>query len=893
VAHEDIMSGQDSFYYEMDFLDNGGNLVAAYESGIVTNLTCGEVSPFPLDTWTVMLTTNQMQVTGGVNTGIIVSNVSPTIQVPPQTVTARFKAVFIQRNATDTGSVYFSGTDLGLLGFPVPPTLSTVSPNGIILCTNGSLTCTANSTETSISSVQVTMTTTTLGGTATNTSVFFTNASASWVSGIGTASASISFPLTTNTIYQSVVVQATDADGLSVTSAPVAFDTLAPYLVIEAADFNYNSGLFFDTPPNGGLALYTNQVGNQGIDENKNSRTSTQSYYRPSDATIIQAANPSAGTEQKFVTALANGDTNDIEVAIAFDTSGDWQDYSRTFGTSGTYSANPGTYNVWCYLATSGSGSQVGYYQVVSDPTQSGQLTNFLGTFGSSSFTDNSFNKFIYAPLVDQFGNRVTLTVSNGVQTYRGQIANSDTPNVGFYMFVPVAPSYNPQFLNVYPNGLFEPTNQLTFSVGPAQGASISTNGIGLVINGVSITSGMTFTALPGGVWTVTYPISSNQVYSVVINVTNTLGLTAVYNNSSINTFSINNFHWMAVDYDFSTNNGTGSGGSIGNGWTGGLFIDNPIPTGDTNAPADDFTYQFSTNSYLGYPSGLYPGIDPSGSGAMAQQGVDINWLTNGTQDTGGLTSNSVYRGASVIPANPLNGGDGVGNQVASDSFLLPEFITQQTNTLYGRDGSSGGPDAHICEFNIGYFYTNDWLNYTRTYPTGTFNVWGRLASGSASFNGCTLSQVTSGVGTSNQTTQVLGTFSDAAPAGWQSYHWIQLLDTNGSPVIVQLNGKATLRLTAPNNATPSGNGLNPLFFMLAPANPPASAFSLAATLVGANVQISIPTQAGYNYTVWYSASLAPASWSQVGGTISGDGTMHAVNESLSGTNGFYRVKAQ
>ena len=266
VAHEDIMSGADSFYYELDFRDTNGVLLAAYESAVVTNLTCGGPNMIPLDTWYLMPLTNQMQVTGGINTGVGISNVaSGVFTAPPQTATAQFKAIFIQANATDTGSVYFSGPNFGFLAGPVPPTISAVTPNLVTLCTNTTLTCTATSTVTTISSFQVVATTTTLGGTVTNTTTYTVGSPSLTVTGIGTSLANISLALATNTIYQSVVVKATDADGVTVSSPVDTFDTLTPALVIEAADFNYtidgNSGLFIDTPPNGGLALYTNLVG--------------------------------------------------------------------------------------------------------------------------------------------------------------------------------------------------------------------------------------------------------------------------------------------------------------------------------------------------------------------------------------------------------------------------------------------------------------------------------------------------------------------------------------------------------------------------------------------------------------------------------------------------------
>jgi hypothetical protein len=896
IAHENLMSGQDSFYWELDFNNTNGALIAAYESTIVSNLTCGEVSPFALDTWNLLATTNVMQVTGGVNTGVIVTNTIYTngITVPPTTYTATLRAVLVQNSATDTGAVYVSGANLGWLTAPVAPTLSAITPNLITLCTNTTLTCTATSSIVTISSVQVIVTTTTLIGTATNVTTYTQGSPGLTVTGLGTSSANISLALATNTIYQSVVVKATDVNGSTVSSSPVNFDTLVPNLVVEAADFNFSSGQFIDTPPNGGFALYQGQVGTQGIDELKITRTNSQSYYRPADATVIQAANPAApsGIEQKFVTAAANGDTTNIEVSIQFDTVGDWQNYSRTVANSGE-SIQPGTYNVWAYLATSGSGGQVGFYDVTNSASTTGQITNFIGNFGRTTFSDNSFNNYVYAPLVDQFGNRVALTITNGVQTFRTQIINSDTPNVGYYMFTPVAPILTPIFLNVYPNTTLQPTSQLTFTIGPAQGSSIPTNDIGLTINGIQV-SGMSFTSGPNGTWTVTYPIESNQLYTVNINVTNVDGYTNGYS-ESIDTFNLNSFHWMASDYDFSTNNGTSTGGSAGNGWTGGLFIQNPVPTGDTNAPGGQL-WQYATNSYFGWPSGFYPSADPAQEGAVAQESIDVFWETNVTQDptnsSGELViSNSIYREGAGLAIQNLNnpidgGGDGVGTQIASDSFLLPEFIYARTNN------ASGSSDPYISEFNVGYLYTNDWLNYTRIYPTGSFNIWGRLAAGGGAFSGCTLSLVTSGVGTSNQTTQVLGSFSDPTAAGWQTYHWIPLLDTNGNMVSVQFSGQATLKLTAPTNATPVGNGLNPLFFMLTPQNPPASAFGIATTVSGGNIQIYIPTKFGHNYTLWYAASIT-SGWTQVGAAIPGDGSVHVVSQPLSGNSGFYRVIAQ
>jgi hypothetical protein len=528
--------------------------------------------------------------------------------------------------------------------------------------------------------------------------------------------------------------------------------------------------------------------------------------------------------------------------------------YSRSYGSAPTDSAKNGTYNVWCYLATSGTGAQAAFSQVMSDPTQGSQTTNFIGNFGTASFSDNSFNNFVYVPLVDQFGNRISLTISNGVQTYRSLVVGN--PNLGYYMLMPVAPVFTPTFLNVYPDGSlpFQTTNHLTFTVGPAQGAAIATNGIQLIVNGVDVTAGVTYSVV-SGVFTVTYPVQSNAVYSAVINVTNTGGLGTSFS-FNFDTFDANNFQWEAVDYNYSTND------FANNATNSGLFIDNALPNGDSNLIPNNGTLQ--ANGYWGYPGAFTPGND--GVGSFAAQGIDINWPTNTTQ--GQSQANAMYRFVDLV-----------GSQIATD-YLRPKFLIAQTNT----------GDTLICPYNIGFLYASNWLNYTRTFPTNTYNIWIRAAAGTGPFRNAKLSRVTSGATTPNQTLSDLGTFTDLNPVGWQSYHTVPLLDANGNKVVVPLGGVETLRFTAPTNASPASGALNVVYFMLTPAPAVAAPFTISAKSVGGVVQISIPTQNGFSYQLYSAGSLPATSWTPVGASIPGDGTTHTVNPPTSGIQGYYRV---
>ena len=117
---------------------------------------------------------------------------------------------------------------------------------------------------------------------------------------------------------------------------------------------------------------------------------------------------------------------------------------------------------------------------------------------------------------------------------------------------------------------------------------------------------------------------------------------------------------------------------------------------------------------------------------------------------------------------------------------------------------------ASASDYDVGWFDSGEWLNYTRTYPTGLYNVYARIASpGIATLN---LAEVTSGLDSTNQVTESLGNFSLTSGLGWSSYSWVPLTDASGSIVKLKLGGVATLRLTTGGNA-------NANFLMLVPAN--------------------------------------------------------------------------
>ena len=267
--------------------------------------------------------------------------------------------------------------------------------------------------------------------------------------------------------------------------------------------------------------------------------------------------------------------------------------------------------------------------------------------------------------------------------------------------------------------------------------------------------------------------------------------------------------------------------------FNGGSFIDNPIATGNVNT---------DPNSYYLYPQG--------NSANAAIQGVDV------------FTPSAVGNGA-VFNYRPA---ELVGTEHCLD-FVRTKFAT---NTAW--------------DYDVGWWNPNEWMNYTRTYPSGTFNIYARLAGGGP-FSGGTMSLVTSGRGTSNQVLQVLGHLSDANANGWQTWQWVPLADTNGQPVTVTLGGVQTIRVT-------SGGGMNGNFYMLVPAAAVANSVAIHGSVNGSQLSLSFPTQTGFNYTVQFKNTVTDANW-QTLTTVPGNGSTQTVTDTLSHTQRIYRLSIQ
>ena len=413
-------------------------------------------------------------------------------------------------------------------------------------------------------------------------------------------------------------------------------------------------------------------------------------------------------------------------VTIAYNNPGNWYMYTRN-----PY-PNSGYYQVYARMSDGGSptvGGSETLQLVTSGAGTATFTTTNLGYFvlnGATLGWTPDWNTYYWVPLgQDASGlNPAVVSLPPGQQTL--QLISGNGCNLISLVFVPIPAlglppyikNFNPAILTPGQN-VFVSSNTLTFTVSSLI-STIATNNIHTYINGVSVPE--TFTGSSAN-WTVSVPLNA-----VANQLSVTFAISAVDNNSLSNgvtgtfdTFSQNNFMIEAEDFDFNS----------------GQFIDNPVPTSGDGAGSGSLT----ANSYYYYAGGNIAN--------MSTPGID---LTTSNNVAGELTS---YRG-----------NDSCGTEITTD-FLRNKFVIGGvTNT----------------DYDVAWWVPGTWLNYTRTIPTNTYTVYGRLAYNGA-YSDATMGLVTAGRGTPAKRPRILGTFSDANANGFQSWHWIPLM-TNGQTAV-------------------------------------------------------------------------------------------------------------
>lgn len=650
----------------------------------------------------------------------------------------------------------------------------------------------------------------------------------------GSGSDNISAAYTNLVLNQNYVglITVSNQAGVVVT-APVRFDTFSSsYFTWEAEDFDFNNGKFIDNPvlSTNSTDSYYNMTGVTNVDENVLNFSASQPHnWRTNDEVSTDLAGDTARAQ---FTAAGISD-----YLVGYFNPGNWVNYTKTFPA--------GTYNIYGRLANGNGGlANCSLALVTSGQGTTNQTTVPLGMF---QFTSRGWNSFDFVRLTDQWGNPVAVKL-NGQTTLRvtsGPLGGGI--NMNFFM---VAPGSNtpPAITGIYPDGLqpFETTNALAFNVSSSL-STVSQNNIQVTLNGVDVSSQLSFSGSSTN-WAASVPLPVQGFYTCVITARDANG-NSNSRTETFDNFTQNNLMIEADEFDFNA----------------GQWIDNPI---ETASAADPFT-----NSYFAAPGG-----DLNNS---AEYGIDYTATNTTTAET------YLYRFDGNTPSSVSVVSTAAGTEVTSD-FLRDKFVSEGPGALppFEYVSDEAVPTTNT-DYDVGWWSPGTWLNYTRTFPTNIYHIWGRLANGTAYAN-ASMSLVTFGQGTSSQTTQLLGSFSDASANGFQSWHWVPLMN-GGTNVTVSLAGVETLKVIAPAGSTTGS--INAHFFMFVPAVSSLSPFPVSASVIANTISVKFQTQSGFNYTVLYSTSLSPANW-QTLTAVAGDGTLKTVTDTVSGSQRYYRVQA-
>ena len=820
-------------WVEVLFYNSSSAVIADYTSTIVTpdydanaaaTLTLVTNSDGVYLPWEDFAVTNQYDPTTltpntdpALNTAGITNTLASGkyITAPPGAVTVEFRISMFQ-NAYEGGAPFWDNATLNLVGGPSASSIGNLSPDGTKLFNNTATNFTFNIT--SQAAGGATLPTNPTGGV--QVIVNGINESGSLQFSGTPTDLNVALPnIYSNQVYN-ISITTSNSAGL-VASSSVAFDTFPTNaFVVCSEDYDFNGGQSIQNPiPTNGAAAYSywGTAGTLGIDQSAaasvagGGSTLAPNYPNRTDGNVAFQA--TGDLPLPIYAAQTNAAI--YGVALAYNNGGDWCNYTRDPYPQGNYfvygrlSGGAGAGAEYLNILTSGYGTDT-------------QTTNLLGEFILANGVN--WNSFAWVPLTDSFGNRAMVNIPAGQQTL--QLLSGGGENFAEFVFVPVSGVLPPAIGNLTPavnlaaSNVFVSSTNLTFTVSSLS-STIAQGGVQTFLNGANVSAKESFTGNNTN-WVVSIPLPANQLVSLLISAADANGLSNSVT-ESFDTFSQTNIMVNAVDYDFS----------------GGQFIDNPVPTGNANLALANV----GPDSYYAWPEGNET------NAAIA--GVDYSPTT-----AAGYTI--AYRYLDVA-----------GTQPATD-FLLQKYI-----------------DNNATEFNIGYWVQGEWFNYTRTYHKGTYNVYGRLANNGA-FSGLTLSQVTSGQGTPTQTTTVLGSFASATGGGgYQSWQWVPMLNTNGQLAVISLSGIETLRATG-------GTGQNANYYMFVATTP---ALSLTASPVGGFSSVgsfvfSFLTQNGSKYTVLSSSSLGGA-WVPVGSVINGTGSTVSVTNSTIAARQFYKVMIQ
>jgi hypothetical protein len=513
----------DFSWVQVEFLDANTNMIALYKSALYS-------ASVGYDAWFQFQVTNACDLTQPVATGdpnfTTYAETGSVSQLVAPSGTAAVRYRYCVLYTVNQGSTYFDDAVLNQVSGPVPPVISSLFPQDMILV-NPSNAISFNVSSPSGFTINSSGIHLTLNG---------TDVSGSLVISGSASSRNVTYSGLQSNLTYTVAISATDVSNLTV-NASTYFETMwygilpVTYLW-EAEDWDFSSGLYIDNPDicnaPGDPNCYFGKVGVQGVDEINT--TGASGPYRSGDpmgqAPSGDYLRPTLASADRVDYCINPFNGNPTFIGA------EWVNYTRDWPNSTNW--------IIARLATDiGFSGTIGLSQIT--PT----ATNVLGTFTING--GRGWTTFENVYLKDTNGNNAAV-VLNGKETLRATSGGNLLPN---YFMLVAAELDLPVLTGMYPTGTrpFEYTNTLSFTA-TTVGSTFPAGGIKVNLDGIDISANLVITG-SASTANVVYPsLQLNATHVAIITVTNALGHGISVTNQ-FDTFTENNFMFEAEDFDY------------------------------------------------------------------------------------------------------------------------------------------------------------------------------------------------------------------------------------------------------------------------------------------------------------------------------------------------------
>jgi len=216
-----------------------------------------------------------------------------------------------------------------------------------------------------------------------------------------------------------------------------------------------------------------------------------------------------------------------------------------------------------------------------------------------------------------------------------------------------------------------------------------------------------------------------------------------------------------------------------------------------------------------------------------------------------GVTDASAYNGqigTAEVDFHDNRGGVDGGADVHTFRTGDPVRTSHTSDPARSKYVNAGGQAAGYFEQMVGDIHDGDWMNYTHTYPAGTYNVVMRQSLFQLTLPQTlvTLERVTGDRTQPDQTTAILGAFI-GSESGFGFFRNVPLTDGVGNPAVVRFSGALdTLRIMnrITGNADDNVGILLQNYFVLVPTEDPGTLrpfLGLVSPLPGSTINSVAP----------------------------------------------------